>query len=65
MFPVIFVPFWGVLCVLLLHFQICGGAGNVRQAGVEKLKVKEELYKNILYYRIPGNRLCRWRMRCF
>ena len=47
MFPVIFVPFWGVLCVLLLHFQICGGADNVRQAGVEKLKVKEELYKNI------------------
>ena len=47
MFPVIFVPFWGVLCVLLLHFQICGGADNVRQSGVEKLKVKEELYKNI------------------
>ena len=33
--------------MLLLHFQICGGADNVRQAGVEKLKVKEELYKNI------------------
>ena len=47
MFPVIFVPFWGVLCVLFLHVQICAGADNVRQADVEKLKVKEELYKNM------------------
>lgn len=65
MFPVIFVPFWGVLCVLLLHFQICGGADNVRQAGVEKLKVKEELYKNIFVTQDASEQMCRWRMRCF
>ena len=47
MFLVLFVPFWGVLCVLFLHTQICAGADNVRQADVEKLKVNEERYKNI------------------
>lgn len=47
MFPVLFVPLWGVLCVLFLHTQICAGADNVRQADVEKLKVNEERYKNI------------------
>ena len=40
MFPVIFVPFWGALCVLLLHFQICGGAGNVRQGRCGKAEGK-------------------------
>lgn len=47
MLPVIFVPFWGVLCVLILHFQLFAGAGNIRKSGVEKLKVNEEIYKNI------------------
>lgn len=47
LFVVLFVPFWGVLCTLLLHFQIGIGADNARTADVEKLKVNEELYKNI------------------
>lgn len=40
MFPVIFVPFWGVLCVLLLHFQICGGATMSGHGGCGKAEGK-------------------------
>lgn len=48
---VIFVPFWGALCVLVLHLQLGIGAENVRMADAEKLKVNEELYKNIFVSR--------------
>ena len=47
MFPVVFVPVWGVLCVLILHFQIWIQSDQRKEVGVEKMKVNEEIYKNI------------------
>ena len=47
MFPVVFVPVWGVLCVFILHFQIWIQSDQRKEAGVEKMKVNEEIYKNI------------------
>lgn len=46
MVPVIFVPFWGALCMLLLHLQVLVKVENSRTVGVEKLRVNEEIYKN-------------------
>ena len=42
-----FVPVWGVLCVLILHFQIWIQSDQRKEVGVEKMKVNEEIYKNI------------------
>ena len=47
MFPVVFVPVWGVLCVFILHFQIWIQSDQRKEVGVEKMKVNEEIYKNI------------------
>lgn len=44
---VVFVPLWGMLCVLILHFQMFFDADNVKAAGVEKLKINDEIYKSI------------------
>ena len=44
---VIFVPSWGTLCVLLLHLQKLTRRDNRIEPGVEKLRVNEEIYKNI------------------
>lgn len=44
---VIFVPFWGVVCVLLLHLQMLTRRDNRIEPGVEKLRVNEAIYKNI------------------
>ena len=44
---VIFVPFWGTVCVLLLHLQMMTRRDNRIEPGVEKLRVNEEIYKNI------------------
>ena len=44
---VIFVPFWGTVCVLLLHLQMLTRRDNRIEPGVEKLRVNEEIYKNI------------------
>lgn len=44
---VIFVPFWGTVCVLLLHLQTLTRRDNRIEPGVEKLRVNEEIYKNI------------------
>ena len=45
--PVICIPIWGVLCVLILHFQI-GIHGEVKkEVGVGRLKVREEIYKSV------------------
>lgn len=44
---VIFVPFWGTVCVLLLHLQMLTRRDNRMEPGVEKLRVNEEIYKNI------------------
>ena len=42
---VIFVPFWGTVCVLLLHLQMLTRKDNRMEPGVEKLRVNEEIYK--------------------
>lgn len=44
---VVFVPFWGTICVLLLHLQRLTKRDNRIEPGVEKLRVNEEIYKNI------------------
>ena len=44
--PVIFVPVWGALSMLILHLQVFSKAENSRQIGVEKLQVNEVIYKN-------------------
>ena len=37
---VIFVPFWGTVCVLLLHLQMLTRRDNKIEPGVEKLQCK-------------------------
>ena len=47
----VFVPVWGPVCVLLIHFQLFFGTDQVKTVGVEKLRVNEEIYKNM--FRVP------------
>lgn len=44
---VIFVPVWGILCVLILHFQIWIRGEQRKEVGVGRLKINEEIYKSI------------------
>ncbi len=44
---VLLLPFWGVLIVLLLHFQIAFDADGSAEIGVEKLKLESELYRSV------------------
>lgn len=46
-FVALLVPFWGVLTVLILHFQIFFRADDGIDVGVEKLKLESELYRSI------------------
>ncbi len=46
-FVALFLPFWGVLAVLILHFQIFFNADDGIDVGVEKLKLESELYKSV------------------
>lgn len=46
-FVVLFLPFWGLLVVLILHFQILFEADDGIDVGVEKLKLESELYKSV------------------
>ncbi len=46
-FVALFLPFWGVLLVLILHFQILFEADNEIEIGVEKLRLESELYKSV------------------
>ena len=46
-FVVLFLPFWGALIVLILHFQIWFKADDNINIGVEKLKIESELYKSV------------------
>lgn len=46
-FVALLLPFWGVLLVLILHFQIFFRADDGIDVGVEKLKLESELYKSI------------------
>ncbi len=43
----VFVPVWGPVCVLFIHFQLFSGTNQVKTVGVEKLRVNEEIYKNM------------------
>lgn len=44
---VLLMPFWGVLLVLILHFQIFFRADNTIEIDVEKLELESELYRSI------------------
>ena len=44
---VLLMPFWGVLLVLILHFQIFFRADNDIEIDVEKLELESELYRSI------------------
>lgn len=46
-FVALLLPFWGVLTVLILHFQILFNADDGIDVGVEKLKLESELYKSV------------------
>ena len=46
-FVALLLPFWGVLAVLVLHFQILFEADDCVDVGVEKLKLESQLYKGI------------------
>ena len=46
-FVALFLPFWGVLILLILHFQIWFKADDGIDVGVEKLKLESELYKSV------------------
>lgn len=41
------LPFWGVVLVLILHFQIWFEADDGIDVGVERLKLESELYKSV------------------
>lgn len=46
-FVALLLPFWGVLLITILHFQIFFEADNGIDVGVEKLKLESELYKSV------------------
>lgn len=46
-FVALFLPFWGLLIVLILHFQIWFNADDGIDVGVEKLRLESELYKSV------------------
>ena len=46
-FVAVLLPFWGVLILLVLHFQIGFHADDCVDVGVEKLKLESELYKSV------------------
>lgn len=46
-FVVLCLPIWGLLIVLVLHFQIWFEADDSIDVGVEKLKMESELYKSL------------------
>lgn len=46
-FVALLLPFWGVLTVLILHFQILFRADDGIDVGVEKLRLESELYKSV------------------
>lgn len=44
---VLLMPFWGVLLVLILHFQIFFRADNTIDIDVEKMELESELYRSV------------------
>ena len=47
-FVALFMPFWGVLVILVLHFQILFHADDSIEVGVEKLRLESELYRSVV-----------------
>lgn len=45
---VIFVPVTGLLCCLILHFQLFLKEGNRGIPGIEKMKIQEAIYRSIM-----------------
>lgn len=45
---VIFVPVSGAICCLIVHFQLFLKADNRLQAGIEKMKIQDDIYRGIL-----------------
>ena len=45
---VLFVPFYGIICALLLNVEELIGGNSKKEIGVEKMKINEEVYKSIL-----------------
>ena len=56
MVPVIFIPFFGVLCIGLLQLQFFLKKENSRPIGLEKLRINEEIYKNNVQAREKNDR---------
>lgn len=46
-FVVLFLPMWGFLILLILHFQVAIKADDTKQIPVEKLKLESEIYKSV------------------
>lgn len=42
------IPLWGPLCLLFVHLAVARGWGSKKEIGLEKLRVNEEIYKNII-----------------
>ena len=45
---VIFVPVWGLICCLILHFKIFIKADGKKDTGLERLKINEAVYRSFL-----------------
>ena len=48
-FVAVFLPFWGVLLVLILHFQIFFDGDDVAEIPMEKMMLDSDIYKSIVY----------------
>lgn len=46
-FVALFLPLWGLLVVLVLHFQIAFDADGTAELGTEKFRVESELYRSV------------------
>lgn len=47
-FVVLFVPFWGALCVLTLQLQHRMQRNDTKKFGIERVQSNKEIYRNIL-----------------
>lgn len=43
----VFLPFWGFLIVLILHFQILLKADNKKTISIEKMELESDLYRSV------------------
>lgn len=46
-FVVLFLPLWGFLIVLILHYQVAFNGDGNREIQVEKMKLDSEIYKSV------------------